>query len=301
MRIRSIKPDFFHDDRLAELEPLARLLFAGLWCCADSEGRLEDRPKRIKVDCLPYDDCDVDGLLGDLEKGGFILRYEVDGERYILVRNFLKHQRISGKEATAKSTLPPPPKSGKQRGSSGEAPVQRQGSSGEGAVALEGKGREGKGREEDPVAVAPAPAATVEVLDQYKTRTKPKSEKPTASRHAPAVALLVETWKATVGTAYPFQGGRDGAAVSKLLTYPDASDEEIRRRFAVYLSDAFNVKQASLAHFVAKWAGCVEAPAARRARDPRFGSARAEDQHHPAAPGPMWFPGDPEPKPEGMP
>ena len=65
-RSRNIKPGFFLNDELAECDPLARLLFAGLWCIADREGRLEDRPKRIKAEVLPYDDCDVDELLNQL-------------------------------------------------------------------------------------------------------------------------------------------------------------------------------------------------------------------------------------------
>ncbi len=106
-RSRNIKPGFFLNDKLAECEPLARLLFAGLWCIADREGRLEDRPKRIKAEILPYDDCDVDQLLNQLAERGFIIRYEVDGSRYIQVTNFSKHQNPHVREAA--STLPPPP------------------------------------------------------------------------------------------------------------------------------------------------------------------------------------------------
>jgi len=36
---------------------LARLLYPGLWMLADREGRLEDRPLRIKAEILPYDTC----------------------------------------------------------------------------------------------------------------------------------------------------------------------------------------------------------------------------------------------------
>ena len=106
-RARNIKPGFFLNENLAECEPLARLLFAGLWCIADREGRLEDRPKRIKAEILPYDDCDVDKLLNQLAKQGFIIRYEVDDKRYIQISNFLKHQNPHIKEAA--STIPPPP------------------------------------------------------------------------------------------------------------------------------------------------------------------------------------------------
>jgi len=105
-RIRTIKPGFFLDDELAELPYAARLLFAGLWCLADREGRLEDRPKRIKAEVLPYDDEDVDALLTALAEAGFVQRYEVDGTRYIQVVNFAKHQKPNHREAA--STIPPP-------------------------------------------------------------------------------------------------------------------------------------------------------------------------------------------------
>lgn len=106
-RSRNIKPGFFLNDELAECDPLARLLFAGLWCIADREGRLEDRPKRIKAEVLPYDDCDVDQLLDQLAERDFIVRYEVDGLRYIQIINFSKHQNPHVKEAP--SIIPPPP------------------------------------------------------------------------------------------------------------------------------------------------------------------------------------------------
>lgn len=84
-RARNIKPGFFANEKLAECDPLARLLFAGLWCLADREGRLEDRPKRIRAEVLPYDICDAEALLEQLKEHGFILRYESCGSRYIQV------------------------------------------------------------------------------------------------------------------------------------------------------------------------------------------------------------------------
>lgn len=105
-RSRNIKPGFFQNELLAEADPLARLLFAGLWTLADREGRMEDRPKRIKAALLPYDGCDVDGLLNQLAERGFIVRYVVGGIPLILVVNFTKHQNPHCKEAA--SHLPPP-------------------------------------------------------------------------------------------------------------------------------------------------------------------------------------------------
>jgi hypothetical protein len=105
-RARNIKPGFFLNDELAELPPLARILFEGLWCIADREGRLEDKPKRIKAEILPYDDCNVDEFLEALQQRGFILRYEANGGRYVQVINFKKHQNPHQKEPT--SIIPAP-------------------------------------------------------------------------------------------------------------------------------------------------------------------------------------------------
>lgn len=106
-RARNIKPSFFTDDELAEVEPLGRLLFAGLWTLADREGRLEDRPKRIKAEILPYDTCDADALIQDLHERGFIVRYTVGDKSYIQIDAFLKHQEPHYKEKA--SVIPAPP------------------------------------------------------------------------------------------------------------------------------------------------------------------------------------------------
>lgn len=105
-RARNLKPSFFTNDRLAEIHPLGRLLFAGLWTIADREGRLEDRPKRIKAEVLPYDNANVDKLLDDLGRAGFILRYAANGDRFIQVLAFNKHQNPHVKEGP--STIPAP-------------------------------------------------------------------------------------------------------------------------------------------------------------------------------------------------
>ncbi len=105
-RSRNLKPGFFKNETLAECSPLARLLFAGLWCLADRAGRLEDRPKRIRAELLPYDDGSVDDMLGELHRAGFILRYQVGERRFIQVLNFGRHQTPHHKEPA--STIPAP-------------------------------------------------------------------------------------------------------------------------------------------------------------------------------------------------
>jgi hypothetical protein len=108
-RSRELKYGFFTDEQVAALTPLARLLFQGLWCLADCDGRLEDRPARIKVQILPYDDCDIDALLQELHDadGDFVHRYEVDGRKYIQIRTLKKNQHFHPKEKSA--GFPPAP------------------------------------------------------------------------------------------------------------------------------------------------------------------------------------------------
>lgn len=97
-RARNIKPGFYKNEDLAECSVWARLIFPGLWMLADREGRLEDRPKRIKGELLPYDTVEVEPLLAELAGHGFIRRYEICGERFISVIKFLEHQTPHGTE-----------------------------------------------------------------------------------------------------------------------------------------------------------------------------------------------------------
>jgi len=115
-RIRTIKPEFFTSDTVGELSRDARLLFIGLWCLADKEGRLKDKPKWIKVQIFPYDNLEVDDILRELDEAKFILRYEAEGEKYIQIANFVKHQRPHPKESESLIPSPFPVKNnGKKR------------------------------------------------------------------------------------------------------------------------------------------------------------------------------------------
>lgn len=105
-RARSIKPGFFSNEDLIELPFEFRLLFAGLWTIADRAGRLEDRPKKIKLHVFPGDPVDIEAGLTALANYHFIQRYEVSGVRYIQIVAWSKHQSPHIKEAA--STIPAP-------------------------------------------------------------------------------------------------------------------------------------------------------------------------------------------------
>jgi len=104
MRSRNIKPQLFKEENLADAGPIVQLLFIGLWCMADREGLLEDRPRLIKAELFPYYDVDINGELTVMERLGHIRRYSVDGINIIQVINFKKHQ---SPHHTEKPTLLP--------------------------------------------------------------------------------------------------------------------------------------------------------------------------------------------------
>jgi hypothetical protein len=106
-RARNIKPAIMDNEVLAVLAPLERLLFIYLWMLADREGRLEDRPKRIAAQALPFDQsADVDAMLDSLARSGFIGRYSVGEIRIVQITAFAKHQTPHVRESA--STLPAP-------------------------------------------------------------------------------------------------------------------------------------------------------------------------------------------------
>lgn len=103
-RSRNIKPGFFQNEDLQELDFATRLFFIGLWTEADKEGRLEDRPKKLKNALFPADDVEVEQMLEGLAAYGFISRYERAGKKIIQIVKWAKHQNPHRREAP--STLP---------------------------------------------------------------------------------------------------------------------------------------------------------------------------------------------------
>lgn len=106
-RARNIKPGLYKNEDLAECSIWARYLFPGLWTLADREGRLEDRPKRIKAELLAFDTQDVEPLLRELAARSFIVRYQIEGVSYIQISKFSTHQTPHYSEKP--SVIKPPP------------------------------------------------------------------------------------------------------------------------------------------------------------------------------------------------
>ena len=104
-RIRTIKPEFWTDEKVVELSAFARLLFIGIWNFCDDDGRMVYSPKRIKMQIFPADSVDCSELLGEIRRVSLIDVYTVDGIDYLRVVGFEKHQKIDKRSA---SKLPSP-------------------------------------------------------------------------------------------------------------------------------------------------------------------------------------------------
>jgi hypothetical protein len=97
-RIRTIKPEFWQDEKLTPMADVDRLLFLFLVSSADDCGRLLDKPSKIEADM--FDGVqdrrdDVREALARLSRIGRILRGKTaSGQRVIEITNWAKHQRV---------------------------------------------------------------------------------------------------------------------------------------------------------------------------------------------------------------
>lgn len=95
-RIRTIKPEFWTDEKIVTLPYEVRLFFIGMWNFADDEGYLEDQPERLRMQVLPGDEIDAVAVVDLLVAAELVERVEVEGGRTALrVGGFAKHQVIS--------------------------------------------------------------------------------------------------------------------------------------------------------------------------------------------------------------
>jgi hypothetical protein len=98
-RIRTIKPDAFKSDSLAQVPRGVRWTFAGLWTYADDYGRARDDVRLVKAELYALDDEVPLALVADdlrqLAEIGCICRYEVEGKPYFHLPRWKDHQRVS--------------------------------------------------------------------------------------------------------------------------------------------------------------------------------------------------------------
>lgn len=97
-RIRTIKPEFWQDEKLVGLSDAARLIFLGLVSLADDAGRLLDKPVKIEADLFDGETDrrrDVVEALANLSRIGVIRRgLTASGQRIIEITNWKRHQKV---------------------------------------------------------------------------------------------------------------------------------------------------------------------------------------------------------------
>jgi len=120
-RIRTIKPEFWTDEKLSQLSPIDRLVFIGLISMADDFGRVHDNVKIIDAYVFPNTDDSVRESLANLSRMLRIRRGKSsNGTPIIEIANWAKHQRVdkpqphlslppidtTANENTAQNTIP---------------------------------------------------------------------------------------------------------------------------------------------------------------------------------------------------
>ena len=103
-RIRTIKPDFWTDEKIVELPIPARLFFIGMWNFADDFGNLARSPQKLKMQIYPADVIDVEPLVQSLIAHELITEYSVNGHRCLHINGFRRHQTIN--RPTGQSQIP---------------------------------------------------------------------------------------------------------------------------------------------------------------------------------------------------
>jgi len=114
-RIRNIKPDFWTDEKLVELETWERLLFIGLWNFADDEGYMPYSPKRIKMQVFPGDSLEVSRGVQSLISIGAVELFDSEFGQVLHVSKWSKHQKVSNPSKSKYSSVDLTPLDGKPR------------------------------------------------------------------------------------------------------------------------------------------------------------------------------------------
>lgn len=93
MRIRSIKPEWLDDERLALASGDARTLSVALILLADDYGNGRCHLTMLGARVFPGNPTAVGAALDELD-GWYLERYAVDGQQYYHLRSWEKHQRV---------------------------------------------------------------------------------------------------------------------------------------------------------------------------------------------------------------
>jgi hypothetical protein len=212
MRIRTIKPEFWTSEKMAQLPDFTKLLAIGLLNHADDHGYFWANPMLIRGAIFPFDEdsSKVRRSLAQLQINGYIsLAKTPDGRDFGQVVNFSKHQRV---DRPRDSLIAPMLANSRPLAAFDEASTNDRRMIDE-ASSLEGKGREGKGKD-----IPPAD----------------KPQKAADPRHHEITSQWGERFRNVFGSDYTM-GGQDLSALKRFLTTcKDPSDDILNTAAAAW-------------------------------------------------------------------
>lgn len=186
-RIRTIKPEFPQSESMGRVSRDARLCYILLWTLADDAGRLRGNSRMLASLLYPYDDDAkklADKWLTELADEHCITRYEIDGNQYIQIGEWLTHQKI---DKPSPSKIPAPKEDSRGFAKDREDSTADQG--------VEGNGEEGNtsmspAGDGDRFAVPPCPYQSI--IDAYADKLPQLSQ----------VAVLSDPRKRTINARW---------------------------------------------------------------------------------------------------
>lgn len=193
-RIRTIKPEFWDDQKLAEMGPEVQLLYIGTWNFSDDYGVVKGDPRWLRNKIFPYGSISqqkFDCYLHSLVTLHRLFQFEANGETFLYNPKFIEHQVIN---KPSKGRNPEPPQ--ELIDTIPTLLPECYGNS------VPGKGREGKGKER-----------------KGKDMPSAKADSP----YRAASDFWVKEYKDKIGIEYRFQK-KDGVALAALLKVVDLDE-----------------------------------------------------------------------------
>jgi hypothetical protein len=265
MRIRTVKPEFWSDEKTGTLRTEAALLFLAMFNFADDKGRLRGAASLLKAQAFPYKpEIDVERALKELLALKLVQAYKAAGQSYLEITNFSKHQKINRPsnhnlmpEPEVYETIQENKESLSPHGVLSESSVSPHDSLSEPSVSphcrkgREGKGKEGSGKErkgkEKKTTSSPKKPATV----QKGFEDKKTEDTQAASTFQSLKTALEASYKQKRGEPYLFAHGKDGSALKRLIGL--YTPNVILERWEVGL-DAVGYRQVNnVAQLAQKW------------------------------------------------
>lgn len=100
-RIRTIKPSFWEDEKMAKLPFPCRLFYIGMWNFADDLGVVRANAALLKSYIFPYDDnlrvSEVQKWIDALVKARMLIPVSHKDESYYIIRTFRSHQKFDAR------------------------------------------------------------------------------------------------------------------------------------------------------------------------------------------------------------